>query len=179
MKMANIGLRFRGKYKLLNGKDFFGQILDIPDTSRVSNFFSARRYLRVNRNSEIKPTDVVIVDKQKYIVGDHGTGFFKDSIYKHFKLFYVDLELNIYRRTETVNPVTGVKQKSSKSTSIGKAYLSVQPKGSLNDSINIPTPQHVVISDKQLFIDDLLGDHWIVTDVDYQLGIYVAEVKEK
>jgi hypothetical protein len=177
IRLKNIGKRFRGKYQLVTGQHFYGQILDIPDTSRVSNFFSARRYLRVHKNSTIQAGNVAIIDGSKYIVADHGIGFFKLPIYKHFKLFHVDEERDIIRRGESIDAVTGVKEKDS-GTTIGTAYISVQPKSSISDSINIQTPQHTVISDVELIVDDKLGDDWVVTDVDKQLGIYVAEVKE-
>lgn len=178
MRLKNVGLRFREKYKIVGGQHFYGQILDLPDTSRVSNFFSARRYLRVMINSPVEAGDVIIVDNQKYIVAEHGTGFFCSPIYKHFKLFAVDLEKILYTKSESINPITGVSEKSI-ATNSGIIYISVQPKSSINDSsISIQIPQHTIIINMEVSVDDVIGDNWLVTRVDHQLGIYVAEVKE-
>lgn len=211
MRLKNVGLRFRGKYQLVGGQHFYGQLLDIPDTSRVSNFFSTRRYLRVNiteqlgykiftipggsfnndfddsfgsqqpssqvRRQLIIPSDVIIADGVKYIVAEHGTGFFHDPIYKHFKLFSVDLEKTWYTRVGVTNPITGVMEKAS-DVDAGTIYISVQPKSLIEDSISIQTPQHTIITNAAVNVDDKIGDDWVVTRVDPQLGVYVAEVKE-
>lgn len=177
MRLKNVGLNFRGKYQILGGQKFHGQILDLPDTSRVSNFLSARRYLRVHPNTPIDSGMIVIVNNVKYVVAEHGTGFLKSPIYQHFKLFQVDLELELFTKGETVNPVTGVKEKSDK-VSQGTVYVSVQPKSTVSDSIKIQTPQHVLVTNTPLKVDDLLGDNWIVTKTDPVLGVYVVEVKE-
>ena len=177
MRLKNVGLNFRGKYKILNGQSFYGQILDLPDTSRVSNFLSARRYLRVHPDTPVTAGMVVVIDRKKYIVADHGTGFLRDPIYQHFKLFQVDLELEHFTKTESKNPVTGVMEKDPKASQ-GMVYVSVQPKSTMSDSIKIQTPQHVLVTNVELKVDDLLGDDWIVIKSDPVLGVHVVEVKE-
>ena len=177
MRLKNVGLRFRGRYKVLGGQHFRGQILDLPDTSRVSNFLSARRYLRVHPKTSIVSGIVVVIDSVKYIVADHGTGFLRDPIYTHFKLFQVDQEAEWFTKAESTNTVTGVKEKGVK-VSQGTIYISVQPKGSISDSLKIQTPRHVLVTNAALQVDDLIGDNWIVVKSDLVLGIYVVEVKE-
>jgi len=177
MKLKNVGLKFRDKYKIMNGQTFFGQILDIPDTSRVSNFLSARRYLRVHIGTNVQSSNVAIIENDKYIVGEHGTGFFRNPIYKHFKLFLVDQQRAWIRNYETEDLVTGVKKKSSE-LNLGVVHISVQPKSDLQDSILVQTPRHTIVCDKEIKVDDKLGEDWVVTKVDPQLGLYVAEVKE-
>jgi hypothetical protein len=177
MKLGNVGLRFRSKFKILNGQSFFGQILDLPDTSRVSNFLSARRYLRVHVKSPITAGKVIIADGQRFLVADHGTGFFVKPIYKHFKLFYVDEQREWFTKTDQVDSVTGAKKKSAE-TSNGIINVSVQPKTDIEDSISIQTTRHTIVTNAAVKVDDKIGPDWVVTKVDPQLGLYVAEVKE-
>ena len=177
MRLRNVGLRFRSKFKVVDGPHFFGQILDLPDTSRVSNFLSARRYLRVHNNSPITAGKVVEAQGDKFLVGDHGTGFYVKPIYTHFKMFLVDQEREWFTKAEQVNAVTGAKEKAT-AVSNGEIYISVQPKTDIEDSISIQSPRHTIVTNVALKVDDRLGEDWIVTKVDPQLGLYVAEVKE-
>lgn len=178
MELKNVGLSFRGKYKIDGGQHFYGQILQPPDTSRVSNFLSARRYLRVHNGSAVAAGMVVIVDNKKYLLGDHASGFFRDKIYTHYKMFQVDQERTWFSKSGiTTNAVTGVKE-ASDPTDNGVVALSVQPKSMIEDGFQIQTPQHTVLVGQPVMPNDKLGDDWVVTRVDPQLGIYVVEVKE-
>lgn len=199
-RLLTVGNKFRSKYFLTNGNSFYGQVLEIPDTSRVSNFLSARRYLRTEPNTIVKPRDVVIIDGLKYIVADHGTGFFVTPIYKHFKLFLVDLELKWYTKQIVIHPVTGVKT-FDRTLSNGIAYISSQPRSSIEDGLKIQTPQKLFLTNQPVAVDDILGDFidgdlnssdfdpqdfsidgkfvgsYVVTKSDQVLGITDLEVK--
>lgn len=168
--------RYRSKLSRIDGLAFYGQILDIPDTSRVTNFLSAKRYLRTGPLSVIKPADVVIADKTKYIVGEHGTGFLITPLYKHFKMLKVDLELPWTRNTDVVDPVTGV-IKSGTRTSLGTAYVSLDTKNDIEDALHIQTERHIFVTDKNVQVEDYLGN-FIVTKVDKLIGLSVCEVKD-
>lgn len=168
--------RYRSKFTRLDGLAFYGQILDIPDTSRVTNFLSAKRYLRTGPLSPIKPSDVVIIDKVKYIVGEHGTGFLVTPLYKHFKMLKVDAELAWTRNTDVVDAVTGV-VKSGTRSSLGTAYISMDTKNDIEDALHIQTERHIFITDKNVQVEDYLGPY-IVTKVDKLIGLSVCEVKD-
>lgn len=175
-RLLNVGARFKMKLKLVDGREFLGQFLDIPDTSRVTNFFSARRYLRVTPTCFVQPTDVVVAHGIKYLVGFHGDGFHHEPIYRHFKLFQVDKELVLSTKSYVENPVTGVKELVR--TPGQTAYLSVQPKSQMEDNIHIPLQTYLALCNLPVERDDILGDY-VVTKVDFQLGLYVVEMKEK
>jgi len=177
MRLRRAGQKFRAKYKIVGGGNFYGQLLDIPDTSRVSNFFSVRRYLRVLPNSGIVAGMLVEVDDDTYIVAKHASGYYKNQIYTHFKMFSVDEERVWTSKTTSINAVTGLHEKDVLVNN-GTIQLSVQPKGDIEDSISIQVPQHTVITNTAVSVDDMLGDNWVVTGVDKQLGIYVVTVKE-
>lgn len=177
-KLLKVGERFRTKYKLVNGAEFYGHVLDIPDTSRVSNFLTARRYLRTNPFiTNVFPSCVVNINGEIYIVGDHGTGFYFSPIYKHFKLFEVDKVVDWYKVTKTADPVTSV-NKTNRVLQSEKVYLSTQPKGVIEDSLHIPQQTFLAISNKEVSRNDIV-DGKIVTKVDYVLGCWLLELKEE
>ena len=178
MDLKKVGNRFRSTFRILNGPKFYGQILDIPDTSRVSNFLSARRYLRTKINSIVKVADVIITPMNKYIVADHGEGFYVDPIYKHHKLFQVDRELNWTRLVRSKNPNTGLITVTD-TVELGTAFLSVQPTTSEKDQILIDAPKSIIITQADLHLEDRLGnDLYVVTKVDKVLGVTLAELRE-
>lgn len=176
-RLRKVGSRFKMKFKTVTGKEFYGQLLDIPDTSRVTNFFSARRYLRVSPDTSVVPTDVVIINNIKYLIGFHGDGFHHEPIYRHYKIFQVDLEVAWQRQVSYENPVTGVPE-TEMVTQAGVVYLSVQPKSQMEDNINIPLQTYLALCNVPVVRGDILGQY-VVTKVDVQLGLYVVEMKEK
>ena len=134
-RLSKTDSRFKMKIKrVVGGPDITGQILDIPDTSRVSNFLSARRYLRTSIISSVKPSNVIQVNGIQYIVGEHGDGFFTTPIYKHFKLFEVTDVLTYNKAFETEDPITGLITKQL-SPQLTKAYISLQPYSDISDKI--------------------------------------------
>lgn len=176
--LSRVTDRFKFKIKTIDGRAFYGYLLDIPDTSRVSNFLSARRYLRTHATkTPVAPREVIIVAGQKYIVADHGVGFFKVPIYKHFKLFEVDKIMNWKSQQKTINPVTGVHE-ITRDQDQGDIYLSVQPDSDKEDKLKIPTNYYTAVTNADVQIDDLLDDNYVVTKTDQVLGITLLEMKE-
>lgn len=175
-RLLNVGKKFHMKFNFLDGRFFYGQILDIPDTSRVSNFLSTRRYLRTAPDTLVRPRDVIIVDNIKYVVAEHGTGFYKQPIYKHFKLFEVDEILTWYQSSVTTDTVTGL-EKMARTTNAGAVYVSTQPKGDIEDALHIQQVRKLCICDKDVKVDDKIGDY-IVTKADKVLGVNLLELKK-
>lgn len=178
MRLKDVGGRFRSKLQIVDGQKFYGQILDLPDTSRVSNFLSARRYLKVFPTSPVSAGDVIIKNNEKFLVASHGVGYFRNPLYIHYKLFKVDEERNwLSRGADTTDSVTGVKKKGT-TVDNGSVHLSVQPRSDISDQLNIQSPRHLVITNVAVKVDDKLGDDWVVTKVDPVLDLYLVEVKE-
>lgn len=178
-RISNVHERFKSLMYTVKGRPFFGQILNIPDTSRVSNFLSSRRYLRVSPEQNINWGDVIIALGRKFIVADHGEGYSPQGIvYKHFKLFAVSDEVTFKRVISTKNSVTGIMSKTLvEDDSI--SYLSIQPKNSSEDSVTkIPNQNHIILCNVEVKKDDEFDDK-IVIKVDKALGIYILEVKER
>lgn len=176
-RLSNTGDKFKMKLNKVGGGQFYGQFLDIPDTSRVSNFLSTRRYLRTKPNTTVKPCDVIIANNVKFVVAEHGDGFFKEVIYKHFKLFEVSHEYTWKAKTVTKNPLTGL-QETTLSTEPSTAYISMQPKSDIEDSINIPQQTYTAISNIEVTRGEII-DKYVVVKIDKVLGVYLLELKEK
>ena len=175
--LSKVGARFRSTFKLVNGVTFLGQMLEIPDTSRVSNFLSARRYLRTQVKTIVKPRDVMIANGVKYIIAEHGDGFYVEPIYKHFKLFEVDSIANWYITEEVVDPVSKLKSYRKQDVPVGKIYLSTQPHALIKDSISIPQDSVIAITNATVAVDDIVGDYKVVKS-DVVLGVTLIEMRE-
>lgn len=177
-RLLHTGDKFRSKYKVIGGGDFYGQVLDIPDTSRVSNFLSARRYLRTSPTiKNVFPGCVVVINCEKFIVAEHGTGFYVDPIYKHFKLFEVDKTSPWYTVSRQADPVTGIKE-INRILQEDCIFLSTQPKSVIEDSLNIQQQTFVALCNRQVNRNDIVDDK-IVTKVDGVLGCWLLEMKEQ
>lgn len=178
-RLATVGNRFNMPFFLIDGTKFLGQLLDIPDTSRVSNFLSTRRYLRTAHDiKNITPSDVMIADGVKFIIAEHGTGFYREPIYKHFKLFQVTDILPWETMVETKNTVTGIMEKT-RSVKTTPVYMSMQPKNSTEDSLNIQNQNYVAVVNQPVAKNDILGGNKVVTKVDAVLGCWLIEMKDK
>lgn len=175
-RLKNVGRRFQMTFQKDDGTPFYGHVLDIPDTARVTNFLDARRYLRVMPESPIVPTDVVVVAGDKYIVGNHGTGFYFEPIYKYFFLFQADMNVAWKKQRQTDDPITG--QKKTDFIDGGLVWLSLQPKATVIDQINIAQQTFLALCNKAVSRGDFV-DGMIVTKVDSVLGLYLLELKEK
>lgn len=176
--LSQIGKRFRSKLKIVGGPAFLGQMGSIPDTSRVSNFLSARRYLRTAVVTPVKPGKVILANDREYIVADHGDGFYVEPYASYFKLFEVDVVADWYPKAFAVDPITGVETLDRSVKSTTKVRMSTQPKTDIEDQLQIQTGQKTAIVNVAVAVDDIL-DQYIVTKVDQVLGVYLVELKDK
>jgi len=173
--LLHVGRRFRSKFKTIEGREFYGQILEPPDTSRVSNFLSARRYLRTQPDTKIKARDVVIVTGQKYVVAEHGTGFYVTPIYKHFKMFEVDMIEQAWGARSVNHPVTG-QPETIRDVDKGMVHISIQPAALVQDSTLIPQEMEIGVSNVDLQVEDKVGN-FIVIKSDKVLGVTLLTLK--
>lgn len=177
-RLKSVGDSFKAKYQILPRGEFYGQVLEIPDTARVTNFLSPRRYLRVGTEVEnVIATTVVLIDGVKYIVAEHGTGFYQEPIYRHFKLFEVDLVEDWYKVSKEKNAVTGVNE-TTRILQPEPVYLATQPKALVEDSIHIQQQTYIAVSNVKVNRNDVVGNR-IVTRVDHVLGCWLLELKEE
>ena len=174
-RLKYVGLKFRSLFYKFDGTPFYGQILEIPDTSRVSNFLSTRRYLRTQIETNVRLRDIVIFNGTKAVVAEHGDGFYKIPIYRHFKLFEINEEGNWFQKRKKIDPVTGV-ESPERDDLKGLVFLSVQPKTDIEDKIKIQQNTKMAICNADVKVDDRIDD-WVVTKADTVLGVTLLEMK--
>lgn len=176
MGLQGIGKRFQTLYRTTTGKAVMGQFLSIPDTSRVSNFLSARRYFRTQPITNLHYGEVLVANGNKFIVAEHGDGFYKEVIYKHFKMFEVDYVVDVLKKNKVKDPITGVRDVNL-TVPAGKVYLSMQPGRYIEDTTKLSIETHTAVCNRiDITVDDQVGD-FIVSKVDIMLGISVIELK--
>lgn len=171
-RMSRIGRRFMRDYSTIDGTLFKGQILDIPDTTRVTNFHSARRLMRVNDPVCLSPGDLFDSDGVRYLVAKHGRGV----DYTHYKLFEMTERDLWERRHEVEDPVTGLKNVDAYKKMATIMYAS-EAKTNFEDRMKIPADRDIIITNAPLERNDRVGGR-VVYSVDNSLGVTVAEVRE-
>lgn len=176
-RLKSIGQRFRTTFVTVEGKRLRGQLLENPDTSRVSNFLSPRRFLRTSVPNPVTAGEIVIANGVYFIVSFHGDGFhLDDAIYSHFKLFEVDKISKWYSHGTYLDPVTG--QEIGREDLIPQTvYLSTNPDSYERDSVKIPNKRIEAVCNSEVKVEDRI-DNFIVTKVDKVLGVYLVELKE-
>ena len=177
-RLGRVGDRFRMKLRKVTGAEFYGQLLDIPDTSRVSNFLTPRRYLRTTPTTTVVPRDVIIANNVKFIVAEHGDGFYTEVIYKHFKLFEVTHTYNWKRKSFVKNTITGIMEEvlTNDATVV---YVSLQPKAAIEDTMNIAQQTYTAISNLDIARGEVIANKYVVTRSYEVLGVFLLEMKEK
>lgn len=173
MDRSSVGARFRDVYKLLDGRRFYGQILDIPDTTRVSNFHSARRLLRTSLESPLTPGTIFISPNgERFLAAEHGISYG----YHHFKLFQMDLTLQWKRDNKVTDAVTGLTKGSVVKTSLGQIEGTYEDKSSVEDQLLVPKARNTLITNAALQLGDYADDR-VVFEVINQLGVTIAGVR--
>lgn len=176
MLFEKAGFRSEKRLAMLNGPDFYGQFLAIPDTTRVSNFNSARRLLRVReevaRFAKLNPGKIVIDEMGiEWLAGEHGWSIDKCH---YFKLFQVDQVLPWTRPVDVIDAVTGLK-KSSEVMDLGLVRGTYEPRQSVETVRGIEEPRNLLITNASLKLGDYVDARRVVK-VDQQIGLTIAEV---
>lgn len=176
MRLQDAGARYRTRFKIVGGIRFYGRLFEVPDTTRVTNFHSARRILQVRPQTPVKVGDVILTPtQQRYIVAEHGEGFRERHVYSEFKLFEAENTGSWTREQTAEDTVTGLQNKSS-IVDLGTIYFGLQPAGTVTGKLQIPDSKFDLITHAALEPGDQVDDY-VVQRVVKQLGIYIAEVR--
>lgn len=173
--LGNAAARFDTTFQIVNGPRFRGQLQEIADTTRVSNFHSARRLLRVRPGSAVRVRDVFRTSGgQLFLCASHGDRFRIDQLFREFKLFEMTEIAEWLRKEVTVDPVTGL-EVGGDYVSKGPIYVAEEPAGDEEDQIRIPRQTFRLITGADLKVDDMVNG-MIVRAVTTELGVTVAEI---
>ncbi len=171
------------KLKTVAGATFYGQFLDIPDTTRVSNFNSARRLLRVKPNSLLKKGDNFYDHNgQIFLAAEHGDQFLRGKhLYTHFKLFEMPAMAAVGKKGAKVrHPVTTLEVEGPTVWQQG-IHLAFELRSTGSDAIGVPINRQQIITGYPVEEGDLVhlfgfDEQATVKRVDQQLGVYVAQI---
>lgn len=172
------------KMKTVEGSTFEGQFTDIPVTTRVSNFNSARRLLRVLPNSILKiGGNFYDPNGQVFLVAEHGDQFLKGRhLYTHYKLFEMHHTAAIGTKgSKSVHPVTGLKIESPAVWTQG-IYLAFEMRSTGTDAIGIGIKKQQIITGHPIKEGDLIhifgyDKQAVVERVDEQLGVFIGQIE--
>lgn len=159
-----------------NGKVARGQILDIPDTTRVSNMNNVRRLFRVAPKTPLDVRDIIILpDQTKFILGEHGKAWNHGLLYRHFMAFEITGQFQWRSESVMIDPVTGLEVPAA-STPVN-IWASQQTLRDATDSkIGVAVDVDSLITDVLVQPGDHI-DNRVVTDVSTQLGLTVVRLE--
>ena len=166
------------------GSSFYGQLTDIPVTTRVSNFNSPRRLFRVPPNSILKVGDTFTDPQGRvFLVADHGDQFINgDHLYTHYKLFGMTHTAAVGREGATTrHPVSKLEIEGVPVWTQG-IWLAFEIRSSGTDMTGVSIKQQQIITGHPIVEGDLIqliGETKVavVERVDYQLGVYIGQIQ--
>lgn len=174
-RLADVALKGFTDLQIINGQRFRGQLLDISDTTRVTNFHTSRRLLRVRPNSPVNVADLIQTDTaQVFLCASHGDGFVGKMVYRYFKLYEMGSTAMWQRRVTTEDIVTGL-DRNDELTDMGMIYFALEQAGTVSDQLHIKSGKYSIITNADLQPNDTIGDYNVLRS-DKLLGVTIAEV---
>lgn len=172
------------KLKTTNGSSFYGQLTDIPVTTRVSNFNSPRRLFRVLPKSVLRVGDTFIDPNGRiFLVADHGDQFLKGKhLYTHYKLFGMSDIAAIGREgAKTRDPVSKQLIEGQPVWTQG-IYIAFEIRSSGSDNLGQTVKRQQIITGHPIEAGDLIqvlgnSKQAVVERVDKQLGVYIGQIE--
>lgn len=174
-KLDTIAHRFNTRIRILSGQDFFGLLLPAPVLS-TSGQMNPQRYLRTTINPPVHFGDVIQADTQKFIVAEHGEGYYSSPIYQHFKLYPVDDEFVLETTNETTDSVTGEVIRSHGSP-LQTVYLSYITQTARSEELIVGQNMKTAVCNALVLPGDKVGG-FICTKSAPVLGVYMIELKQ-
>jgi len=172
------------KMKTVEGTSFYGQLTDIPVTTRVSNFNSPRRLFRVLPKSPLKVGENFIDPSGRiFLVAEHGDQFLNGRhLYTHHKLFgMTDMAAVGTKGVKTTHPVSRLEIEGPPVWTEG-IYLAFEMRSTGSDVIGVPINKQQIITGHPIEEGDLIhlfgyDNQAVVKRVDKQLGVYIGQIE--
>lgn len=176
----------KNMYKMYTtlGSAFYGQLTDIPVTTRVSNFNSPRRLFRVPPKSILKVGETFRdPNGNVFLVAEHGDQFLNgEHLYTHYKLFEMTHLAAVGKKGEkTRHPVSKLEIEGEPVWTQG-IWLAFEIRSSSNDLMGVTIKKQQIITGHPIREGDLINilgeDRQAVVDrVDQQLGVYIGQIQ--
>lgn len=167
-----------------SGSAFYGQLTDIPVTTRVSNFNSPRRLFRVLPNSILEVGDTFKDPNGKvFLVAEHGDQFLKGKhLYTHHKLFEMTHIAAIGREGDKVRDPVSKQLIEGQPVWEQGIWIAFEIRSSGNDVIGVNIKRQQIITGYPITEGDLIqilgyDKQAVVERVDEQLGVYIGQIE--
>lgn len=167
--MREIRGQFQTMFRTQRGNKFFGE-LGIPSESATTTDFRPRRTLTVSKAAMVDTGDVVSSDMGSYVVALQAT--YSQTL--QFKCFEITHRISWSRKTDQVDPVTGM-ARDSYMTIIDPSLSVVVEQGGIIQNMGIETDRYNILTGADVKVGDRLGA-WIVQNRKEALGLYLLEV---
>lgn len=175
------------QYLLRNtdGSKFFGQFLDIPNTTRVSNFNSARRLLRVKPKCRIKASETFYdPDGRVYLTAEHGGQFLDGNpLFTHYKLFEMEsTKVQVSRKSATTIHSVSHQTIDGVLTPLETIYIGHEIRSTSSDTLGVNIKRQQIITGFDIQVEDIVDIHGklaVVELVNDQIGVKIAHIKYK
>lgn len=172
------------KMKTTEGSSFYGQFTDIPNTTRVSNFNSARRLLRVPPKSILRAGKTFRdPNGQVFLLAEHGDQFLQgEPLYTHYKLFEMTNTATVGNKgAKTQHPVSKLEIEGDPVWT-DPIWLAFEIRSSGSDQMGVNIKRQQVITGHSLQEGDLIqitdyDRQAVVKQVDKQLGVYIGQIE--
>ncbi len=167
--MREIRGQFQTLFRTQRGNKFFGE-LGLPSQSASTTDFRPRRSLTVSKKAMVDTGDVVFADTGTYLLALQAT--YSETL--QFKCFEVTHRISWSRKTDQVDPVTGM-ARDSYLTILDTALPVVVEHGGIVQNMGIETDRYNILTGADVKVGDRLGA-WIVQNRKDALGLHLLEV---
>jgi hypothetical protein len=167
--------RFQHVYRTVAGREFHGEVLDVPETvaTGVDRFVLPRRLLKVNQGFSIPVGTTCVAAGRHLLIADHGES--QTGGYLTFKLFQVEQSVSWARKRRAPDPVTSMPRDMA-DQAFGNIWCVLEPTGLVDDAIHVPQKTFRMITGAPVRVDDVIGGLLRVRSVDTLLGVQIAGV---
>lgn len=156
-------------FRTREGMKFNGE-LSLPIERTTPSDFRPRRLLTVSKHALVQTGDIVTCDEATFLVTLSAT--FTQAV--QFKCFEVTHRLPWSRKTDQVDPVTGLPRDSGELI-IDAALPLVIEYGKVIENLGIETDSYKVLTGSNVRVGDRLGP-WLVQNRKEALGLNLLEV---
>lgn len=166
----------RTLFRTDEGLEFFGEVNDVPGDSRSNPFRIPQRILKVEPETWLTAGEVIVSPfGRRFLCAEHGDGLSSWNIFRSFRLFELDRTVEIFRRVEVIDDLTGLK-KTIHNHPVGSFDTVFEPL-TPQEEVSVPFDRYRMLTGSEVFKDDLVDEKYRVVRVEKLLGIYVSEIQ--
>jgi hypothetical protein len=177
MDLKKIGRRFYQTYRKEDGTQFRGLLGKPSLTARYTNYTLNGLILFTAPNANVDLGDVFFTNFNRAVMClDNGDEESLGRTQKCFSLKMMNARFSWKSPDVGIDKITGL-PKQNGMIDKGMMYCSLEEDGQAVSTTGLYFPKYKVITNKQLKLNDVLDDKYVVTKVDKFLGVTVADVK--